>query len=377
MALRDQPYLPLYVDNFVSDEKLRLCSALSTGVFIRIMCLMHKSDYYGKIKLQKNLLTLLVNQNVDQNLTTWSNFAKVFARQLAKQFPYDIEEIETGLRELIENKVIYIDGEFLCQKRMVKDGEVSLKRVSAGNQGVENRKKNKLEKIQPITFGIPNDEPNGIPNDEPNSVIEIKDKYRVDIKGGIGNEEGVQGGEKSGGEEEEIEIEIPTTYVEEIKLNKEDLQLLSKSSDEFKMAWQKWLNYYFQQHDKKYKSFIMKQQALTELVTLAGMDENYSIAIINHCIAGGYMRFYKPGVEVKLSKEEIAKTIKYKKNLLQELLRPHIAKYGRDMVNLFYRYWGEADLKTGKLKWEVEETWEIEGRLRNWYEKNLKIKKYE
>ena len=41
MALRDQPYLPLYVLDFLVDEKLAYCSAESTGVYIRLMCILH------------------------------------------------------------------------------------------------------------------------------------------------------------------------------------------------------------------------------------------------------------------------------------------------------------------------------------------------
>lgn len=40
MALRDQPYLPLYVLDFLVDEKLAYCSAESTGVYIRLMCIL-------------------------------------------------------------------------------------------------------------------------------------------------------------------------------------------------------------------------------------------------------------------------------------------------------------------------------------------------
>ena len=51
MALRDQPYIPLYVQDFMTDEKLNECSAESTGVYIRIMCLMQITR--GTILLQK------------------------------------------------------------------------------------------------------------------------------------------------------------------------------------------------------------------------------------------------------------------------------------------------------------------------------------
>ncbi len=48
MALRNQPYLPLFVQDYLTDEKLNECSAQSQGVYIKIMCLMHKSETYGK-----------------------------------------------------------------------------------------------------------------------------------------------------------------------------------------------------------------------------------------------------------------------------------------------------------------------------------------
>ncbi len=52
MALRNQPYFPLYVQDFLTDEKLAECSAESTGVYIRLMCILHKSEEYGCILLK-------------------------------------------------------------------------------------------------------------------------------------------------------------------------------------------------------------------------------------------------------------------------------------------------------------------------------------
>ena len=54
MALRDQPYLPLYVQDYLTDEKLNNCSASSQGIYIKIMCLFHKCDPYGGILLKQN-----------------------------------------------------------------------------------------------------------------------------------------------------------------------------------------------------------------------------------------------------------------------------------------------------------------------------------
>jgi hypothetical protein len=122
MALRNQPYFPFYVNDFTSDEKLILCSAESTGVYIRIMCLMHKSDEYGVI---------LLKQNFKQSSKQEHNFALLFA----KFMPYDLSVIESALDELIAAGVLILDGDRLYQKRMVKDEKISQLRVEAGRKG--------------------------------------------------------------------------------------------------------------------------------------------------------------------------------------------------------------------------------------------------
>ena len=122
MALRDQPYIPLYVQDFLTDEKLMECSAEAHGVYIRIMCIMHKSELYG---------TILLKQKDKQTEKQISNFALKVARSL----PFDLPTIERSLSELIEEKVLHLDGDYLVQKRMLKDGEISLKRSKSGGEG--------------------------------------------------------------------------------------------------------------------------------------------------------------------------------------------------------------------------------------------------
>ena len=122
MALRNSPYLPLYVQDFMTDEKLADCSANANGVYIRLMCILHKSEPYGKI---------LLKQKYKQNESMCLNFASMLLRQM----PYMMSEIHDGLEELLDNKIIEIDGDYLLQKRMVKDGELSEKRAVAGQKG--------------------------------------------------------------------------------------------------------------------------------------------------------------------------------------------------------------------------------------------------
>jgi len=120
MALRNQPYIPLYVNDFVTDEKLMECSAESTGVYIRLMCILHKQEEYGTILLKQKYM-----QNGKQN--------KNFAHMFAKQMPYSAEIIERSLDELEQEGVITVSENCLSQKRMVKDGKLSDTRSKAGS----------------------------------------------------------------------------------------------------------------------------------------------------------------------------------------------------------------------------------------------------
>lgn len=128
MALRNQPYLPLYVQDFLTDEKLMECSAAATGIYIRVMCILHKSETYGKLLLRQK------DRQSEQQI-------KNFAAKLAKHLPYSLDVIECGLNELIDEGVLQIDANSLIQKRMVKDNNTSEKRSTAGKKGADKTNK--------------------------------------------------------------------------------------------------------------------------------------------------------------------------------------------------------------------------------------------
>lgn len=130
MALRDQPYLPLYIKDFTTDLELIECSALATGVYIRIMCLLHKTEVYGVLSLQAK-----DKQNIEQNTEQKEKQIYLFALKLVKYLPYNLEVILQGLSELVKEKVLQIDGDDLIQKRMFKDGIISQKRALTGSLG--------------------------------------------------------------------------------------------------------------------------------------------------------------------------------------------------------------------------------------------------
>jgi len=122
MALRDQPYLPLYVQDYLTDEKLNSCTAATQGVYIKILCILHKSEPYG---------TILIKQKDKQKPSSLENFALKFARLL----PFDYDTIFAAIEELIDERVLDVEDDILYQKRMVRDGEISEARSKAGKKG--------------------------------------------------------------------------------------------------------------------------------------------------------------------------------------------------------------------------------------------------
>lgn len=180
MALRNQPYLPLYINDFLTDEKLIECSASATGIYIRLMCLMHKSEEYGKI---------LLKQKDKQNVKHLLNFAS----KLARQMPYSEKVILEGLTELIDEGVLHIEGDVLFQKRMVHDNSVSIQRSISGKKGGEfaqakikaNAKKFALAKIKANTENeneYINENINGITKGGVGGFLEREKKFIEEVK---------------------------------------------------------------------------------------------------------------------------------------------------------------------------------------------------
>lgn len=179
MALRDQPYIPLYVQDYLTDEKLNSCSAASQGVYIKIMCILHKQEDYG---------TILLKQKDKICLNKISNFALKFAKLL----PFDFKIIEEALNELIDEGVLIIEDDKIYQKRMVKDFQISLKRINAAKNGGGNpvlfKQKDKQKdkqnpeieiEIENIDFNKLKDSTNLINNSEKFDFSKLKSNTQV------------------------------------------------------------------------------------------------------------------------------------------------------------------------------------------------------
>lgn len=151
----------LDVDSFMNDEKLRCCSPASVGIYIRLLCVLHKSDTYGAIlyqqkDLQKAKICGYKNPNKIQ----------IFVAMLSRQLPETREEIEAALTELFEEGVIQIVDNRLEQKRMIRDAEISEKRQQARSQRGKAHKSEsgqKEDEAEFCTYKTPNKNKNFVP----------------------------------------------------------------------------------------------------------------------------------------------------------------------------------------------------------------------
>lgn len=62
-----------------------------------------------------------------------------------------------------------------------------------------------------------------------------------------------------------------------------------------------------------------------------------------------------------------------RKNAFADLLKPHLEKYGREMIREFFLYWTEPDQKNKKMKFEMQTTWSLDRRLNTWSKQSVKF----
>jgi hypothetical protein len=221
MALRNQPYIPLYVQDVLTDEKLVECSAEAHGVYFRLLCIMHKSDPYGTILLKQK-----DKQTTEQNIKQVKNFAS----KLAKSMPFSEIVIENALTELVDENVLQIEGDVLSQKRMVKDNYISEQRSIAGKKGGK--------KTQ---FALAKVEANIQAKPQANSEDENEDCFSLKKKGGVGEN-------------------IPDWAKKFKNYNHRAKYPSDFQNEEFAELWDDWCAYWYELEKNKGKEYEWREQ---------------------------------------------------------------------------------------------------------------------
>jgi hypothetical protein len=116
MTLATQPYFPLYIDNWMNNSQLKVCSPAAHGILISILCLLHKENNCG---------TLMLKQKFKLSKDQTTNFAL----QIAKLTAFDLHEIENPLIELVAEGILIIQDDYLIYEPMFREEHIHKKEV--------------------------------------------------------------------------------------------------------------------------------------------------------------------------------------------------------------------------------------------------------
>jgi|688.fasta_scaffold207158_1 hypothetical protein len=78
-------------------------------------------------------------------------------------------------------------------------------------------------------------------------------------------------------------------------------------------------------------------------------------------------------IEIESKKKVKENNIVERKLKFSSSLQPFLNKYGKDLLNNFYKYWTEENKSGTKFKQELEQTWNLERRLETWSANELKF----
>lgn len=432
MALRNQPYIPLYVDDLISDEKLCMCSAEAHGVYLLLLCLLHKQEAYGK---------LLLKQKYKQSKSKFKNFASYFV----KQMPFEQDKIEASLLELFEEEVIGMTDDVLWQKRMISDGAASLAKVEMGKLGGTHSAR---QYGKPGTLFWMSDYVNkhkiGTSINSQNRLYRIRSDYKlktfdiieeIPVKDmGLAEDFFVEFfKEKIDGEfitlsyqemskkfalcsanlrakQEQNSVIGIVNANEDTNTNKEsstisntngEFALLQAEDEQNKEQEQTDESSINKRRYENFKKFVLSNRYWCDEVcmkTRSKYEELPSMLdhFISHCILGGEVHTSEKEFQshfrnlclkniavVKPNQKTNAKNPNSLGNAVTdekiEKFRKEVELYANQYdpqtLDGFFKWWTEVDSATNMLKWEMEKAFEISKRLEYWKENGKKFKK--
>ncbi len=304
MSEKKDFYLKFNVKDFRTDSKVCRCSANANGVYIHLICLLFDSESRGRFLLPsdclKNFAEILPRQNIQQtNQQTEqqiSTMCRCIAAPLVKHLPFFENEIESALVELLINNVLYLEGYYLCQKRMIKDVDLSRKRSNSGKKGADatNKKKSKPHPSKKdVAEDLPADLPQQKEQQKPNYNYNSNYNYKegIDNEGVSNNTGGGTGEIFTGGEKEKGDVK-------RVELTKVDLQIFQKSSEEFIEAWIDWETHLVEQ-DKKPHTHSTRKASYEQLVRLSEYNEDRAIEIIRTGIGNRWVTFNTKPIDLQ------------------------------------------------------------------------------
>lgn len=317
MARKKEFYLKFNYKDFLSDTQVRGCDPETVGVYIMTLCVLCDMENKGVFPLNEKyetdfpeVLLKQMEQQIEQQRRKQTdkhllNVCLKFAYAFRALLPYSETIICKAFYELLSANILFLDGNSLCQKRMIRDAEISKMRSSSGKKGglasVKKQKKAAKNVADAFAQNLLEQNVKQKPNYNyisiNNTNTEIGEEKKE--KEGIGNVRGVQGDENLGEREkretpknnlppQNLNFNLHDTSKKSTKtltLDTGDLQLLANFGESVRVEWLVWRQYLLDAHNKKTDNIQVKQQQLEKLAILSKGDEDLIVKIIRNCIA--------------------------------------------------------------------------------------------
>ena len=110
-------------------------------------------------------------------------------------------------------------------------------------------------------------------------------------------------------------------------------------------------------------------QAKEKVTKKKNIEEDKEVNLGGDAIAGALAP--QPKIQApKKTKEQIKEETERRRKSFYNSLIPYVETYGKKMVRAFYDYWSELNKSQTKMKWELQNTWELDRRLATWDRKD-------
>lgn len=122
------------------------------------------------------------------------------------------------------------------------------------------------------------------------------------------------------------------------------------------------------------KGYLNKQDLLDNGMKVCKYNINEEwLQNVNGEVTKGKQIVYKTTLNnIENKSNNIRPNIEEREWNFRNELREYEGRYGMEIIEAFYRYWSEPTQDRSKMKWELQETWDVGRRLENWSKRENK-----
>lgn len=127
-------------------------------------------------------------------------------------------------------------------------------------------------------------------------------------------------------------------------------------------------------YKKRNNDLMKKEEFIHMLVGLGVLNEDKIHNFTEKVGDNTHIIVKETIVKETILEQSKKKDIDSRKLEFSETLKPFIEVYGREMCLDFYYYWTEENKSKSKLRYELQKTWNLSGRLRTWAKNDKNFK---